>query len=273
VKSTNFELLDSIKQLLTELLNEKQNDELPPLPGKVRIAVYDDLKVSPRLIEVSAADYDELIGALSTKVYQLAQEKGSATPFTVIKELVENLLHARFKEVTISILNDGSIKISDQGPGISNKEKALEPGFTTATAPLKRYIKGVGSGLPIANEAMKFVGGNLLIEDNLSKGTVITLKPPAAKQKQMEKPVKPEVKEKEVPFYQLNERQKKVLFLIMEYGAVGPSQVAKELLISLSTAYRDLSFLESLGLLQPDKQGKRCLTSTCIERLDELINL
>jgi DeoR/GlpR family transcriptional regulator of sugar metabolism len=81
------------------------------------------------------------------------------------------------------------------------------------------------------------------------------------------------VKEKEVPFYQLNERQKKVLFLIMEYGAVGPSQVAKELLISLSTAYRDLRFLESLSLLQPDKQGKRCLTSTCIERLDELINL
>lgn len=270
MKSSNFELLDSIKELLTELFNEKQ-DDLPPSPGIARIAVYDDLKVSPRLIEVSAADYDELIGSLSTKVYQLSQEKGGTTPFTVIKELVENLLHAHFKEVTISILNDGSIKISDQGPGISNKEKALEPGFTTATTPLKRYIKGVGSGLPIANEAMKFIGGNLLIEDNLNKGTVITLKPPAPKQKQVEKPIKSEP-EKKLPFYQLNERQKKVLFLIMEYGAVGPSQVAKDLLVSLSTAYRDLSFLESLGLLEPDKQGKRCLTTACIERLDELIN-
>lgn len=272
MKSANPELVDSLKELLATFFLEKQANPLPSLPKPVRIAVYDDLKVSPRIIEIKAEDYEELIGLLSAKVYQLASEKGGGTPFTVIRELIENLLHAQFNEVTISILNDGSIKISDQGPGIVNKEKALQPGFTTATTDLKKYIKGVGSGLPIANEALKFVGGNLLIEDNLNKGTVITVLPPKDKQEQAEKTVNKE-REKVSTVYSLNKRQKKVLFLIMELGSVGPSQVAKELLVSLSTAFRDLSYLESLGLVQQDKQGKRCLTNECIKKLDELIDV
>ncbi|GAG73600.1 unnamed protein product, partial [marine sediment metagenome] len=89
--------------------------------------------------------------------------------YVVIKEIVENLIHANFNEVVVSIYKDGNvIRISDQGPGITDKKKAILPGFTTAKEDMKRYIRGVGSGLPIAKESIELSGGSMNIDDNLS---------------------------------------------------------------------------------------------------------
>ncbi len=41
-----------------------------------------------------------------------------------------------------------TIRFADQGPGIAHKDLVQEPGFSSATEPMKRYIRGVGSGLP-----------------------------------------------------------------------------------------------------------------------------
>jgi DeoR/GlpR family transcriptional regulator of sugar metabolism len=67
-------------------------------------------------------------------------------------------------------------------------------------------------------------------------------------------------------------RQKRVLALVMEAGTAGPSLVARELAIGLSTAYRDLAFLEACGLIVSDESGKRTLTSEGSEYLETLLD-
>jgi Mn-dependent DtxR family transcriptional regulator len=65
-------------------------------------------------------------------------------------------------------------------------------------------------------------------------------------------------------------RQKKVLLLIAELGAAGPTTIAKELDISHSTAYRELQALQALTLASGKGQGKRTLTEEGIAYLDEV---
>ncbi|MDI6715470.1 MAG: ATP-binding protein [Actinomycetota bacterium] len=232
-----------------------------------RIAAYDSLKSAPRIIELRADDYDEFINLLATKSYQSSKEMGGNIPYTIIREIIENLIHAYFKEVVISILDNGNtVRISDQGPGIKHKEKAFEPGFSTATSFMKNFIRGVGSGLPITKETLSFLGGAITIEDNLESGTVVTLRMPASSDK--EDNLMPETTPS-TP--KLNKRQKQVLFIIMEFGSVGPSKIASELNISLSTAYRDLVYLEEKSLISSDAQGKRFLTSLGIEYLENIL--
>lgn len=233
-----------------------------------RLTVYDSLGVCPRVVELAADNWAEFVNLLSTKTYRFSQEKGGAIPFTVIKEVVENLIHAYFNEVVITIFEDGNtIRIADQGPGISDKEKAFLPGFSTASAAMKKVIRGVGSGLPLAKEAFSLVGGAILLEDNLRGGTVVTLKVPP----------KTEGAPKEQPSggqrlsLSLTSRQKRVMALVVELGSVGPSGIAEELKISLSSAYRDLLHLEKAGLVKADAQGKRSLTTEGTNCLDAVL--
>ncbi len=47
-----------------------------------------------------------------------------------MREVSENFIHARFKEIIVSILDHGNtIRFADQGPGINFKDKAQLPGF------------------------------------------------------------------------------------------------------------------------------------------------
>ncbi|MDO8886381.1 ATP-binding protein [Candidatus Oleimmundimicrobium sp.] len=259
------------------LLSQETRKKLIKGEG-ARIAVYDTPSSAPRVIELSHDDYQEFINILSTKTYQFSQEKGGGVPFTIIKELIENLIHAHFKEVIITILDNGNtIKISDQGPGIKDKEKAFEPGFSTANQEMKKIIKGVGSGLPITKEILKITGGSIKIEDNLNTGSVVTIKLPstpslATKSMPADTPKAKTSKESDSSKFNLSNRQKKVLFLVTEVGPVGPSKIAKELNLGLSTAYRDLSFLEELGLVKANEQGKRGLTQKGIRYLEIFLN-
>ena len=70
---------------------------------------------------------------------------------------------------------------------------------------------------------------------------------------------------------QVNARQKQVLALVLESGLAGPSLVAKELGVGVSTAYRDLASLEELGLITSDG-GKRTLTDDGLRFLGDLTN-
>lgn len=242
------------------------------LSGRVaaRLAIYDSPRVAPRVVDLDSNDYREFIDLLATKTYQSSKEVGGNMPYTILREIIENLIHAYFKEVIISILDNGNtVRISDQGPGIRNKDKAFEPGFSTATAEMKTIIKGVGSGLPITKETLSFLGGAVSIEDNLSQGTVITVRVPGDQAQQQKGDI---TSGPTTQLPDLNKRQQQVLFLIMELGAVGPSKIATELGISLSTAYRDLIYLEEKSFIYSDEQGKRLLTSAGIEFLDDILN-
>lgn len=141
-----------------------------------RIALYDDLRSAPRVTEIQPAPTSEFIESLASKIYEQAKSSGGTIPYTVIREVSENFIHARFAEVTVSILDGGNtIRFADQGPGIPQKEKAQLPGFTSAIEPMKRYIRGVGSGLPIVKEYLDFSHGTISIEDNLGTGSVVTI--------------------------------------------------------------------------------------------------
>lgn len=144
-----------------------------------RIAVFDDPTASPRVVVIQPSDVRTFLEEITATVTKLAKEQGGNISFTVIREVVENYVHAYFIEPTITILNGGNtIRFSDQGPGIREKDRALEYGTTSATEEMKRYIRGVGSGLPYAQQYMEDHGGTLTIEDNMNAGTVVTISMP-----------------------------------------------------------------------------------------------
>jgi DNA-binding transcriptional ArsR family regulator/anti-sigma regulatory factor (Ser/Thr protein kinase) len=237
-----------------------------PAHAGARIAIYDSLAVAPRVEEIDASDLGEAIEKVASRTYNLARERGGGVPYTIIREIAENLIHAGFSEVVVTILDEGNtVRFADQGPGIADKSRAFLPGFSTATADMKRHIKGVGSGLPIVKECLSFAGGTVEIDDNLGTGTVVTLR------------VAPKPKEVETspntgtPRVRLPDRQKQVLSLVMELGSAGPSVVARELAVGLSTAYRDLASLEDAGLIVADESGKRALTEHGVSLLDTIL--
>ena len=232
------------------------------------IAVYDGLTAPPRVEQVRGESPRALIDALATRTYQVSHEAGGGLPYTVIREVVENFIHAGFDEVVVSVLDGGcTLRFADQGPGIHDKERAFLPGFTTATEDMKTVIRGVGSGLPVARECLTFSGGTIEVEDNLESGTVVTLRmtpqAPAVEQ-QMDQPKD----DFEVP--PLTLRQKQVLSLALELAPIGPTIVSRELGVGLSTAYRDLEYLSVQGLISSDEAGKRVVTDLGVRCLDAL---
>lgn len=145
-------------------------------PGVARIAIYDDLLSAPHMIEIPPAETGAYIENIASTIYEQARRAGGVIPYTVIREVSENFIHARFKEIVVSILDRGNtIRFADQGPGILHKDKAQEPGFSSAIEPMKDYIRGVGSGLPIVKEYLESSHGTISIEDNMGTGSVVTI--------------------------------------------------------------------------------------------------
>jgi hypothetical protein len=258
-----------------------------------RIAVYESMAAAPRVEEVGPKPTSDFLESLATRVHELARSLGGSVPYTVVREVAENFIHAGFAEPVVSILDGGStIRFADQGPGIRDKEKALLPGFTTASVDMKNHIRGVGSGLPIVREYLSHSGGSLAIEDNLGCGSVVTIcssvqpaqvasvpryessgtgGPPHKRGDSLETAHsgRPDLLPTVSP--RLSTRQKQVLALVLETGLAGPSLVSKELGVGLSTAYRDLASLEEAGLITADA-GKRTLTEAGLVYLGDLTN-
>jgi hypothetical protein len=229
-----------------------------------RIAIYDTLTSAPRVVSVEEEDVPALIASLAEKTYHFCRQQGGQVPYSVINELVENLLHACFRDVVVTILDDGqTIRISDHGPGVDDKERAFLPGFTTATAEQRLIIRGVGSGLPLARDSLHLLRGVLTVEDNLGGGAVFTIKMPSAETAPAQPVAHPAVR--------LTNRQTKVLVLLMELGEAGPSAMARELNISTATAFREFVELEKTGLIHSRGEGKRALTEAGVTVLESIL--
>ncbi|MGM0367726.1 MAG: ATP-binding protein [Actinomycetota bacterium] len=249
----------------------------------VRIAIYDNMRSIPRVEEYRYGKVADFINETSQKTYSLSHGIGGKIPYTIIKELIENLIHANFNEIIITILDNGNhIIISDQGPGIDDKNKAFLPGHTSATQSMKEYIRGVGSGLPIVKETITFSGGSINISDNIKSGTVVSLKIDTAQTSPSDnresKPAtqaeNPETDESYEDIYdlKLSGRQIKIMSLILELENAGPSIISNELGFSLSTSYRELIYLENKGFLTSNSSGKRALTQKGIKYLEYYSN-
>ena len=63
---------------------------------------------------------------------------------------INMIIHAYGGTILLDILEDGKIKLSfnDLGPGIPDIEKALTPGFSTASDKARNLGFGAGMGLP-----------------------------------------------------------------------------------------------------------------------------
>ena len=229
-----------------------------------RIAIYDTLTSPPRVIAIEEEDLPALVASLAEKTYHYCREQGGQVPYSVIQELIENLLHAYFRDVVITILDNGqTIRISDHGPGVDDKDRAFQPGFTTATAYQRQIIRGVGSGLPLARESLQFLRGILTVEDNLGGGAVFTIKMPSSAEAPPAPAGAPEVK--------LTTRQTKVLVLLMELGSAGPTAIAKELGFSPATVFRELVVLQDMGLIHSLGDGKRALREEGLRLLESIL--
>ena len=230
----------------------------------VRIAVY-PRGGEPEVTEVAAATSRSATAKFTRFVMDKVLEMGGRVPEESVREVVENLVHADYRGVVISVLDGGNVvRISDKGPGVQHKERAMEFGFSGATTEALREIRGVGAGLGIARAAAEKVGGAVTIEDNIGGGTVATVSVPgeeaAPKEQSTSQSAPPRRYPDGVPRMNISERQQKVLITVLECGEVGPSTVAERLEISVSTAYRDLSVLEEHGLVVTDESGKRIIS-------------
>lgn len=276
---------------LGKLPNPLEQETEYPISG--RIAIYDNIRSIPRIVEINYDSITRFLDETPQKIYAISHELGGKIPYTIIKEVVENLIHANFTEIIITILNNGNhIIISDQGPGIADKEKAFLPGFTSATSVMKKYIRGVGSGLPIVKETIFFSGGSVDITDNIKKGTVISLKIGDINDKAVFNNLSaikdivdtktPNIEKRgQENITQLSDdsvnikltiRQKKILSLVLELEETGPAKIAKELGFSLSTSYRELIFLENEKLLTLAESGKRKLSAKGKKYLEYYLN-
>ncbi len=148
----------------------------PAVSMEAAVSIYQSVDAAPMVERLSAEAPEDLIGTLTERVWSLASQAGGGIPREAVHAVVENLVHADFDQVVVSILDGGNtVRVADRGPGIADKRKALLPGFTTATPAARSLLKGVGSGLAVAQAAMTLRGGGLELDDNLDGGTVVTL--------------------------------------------------------------------------------------------------
>ena len=243
----------------------------------VRIAVY-PRGGTPEITEVSASNPGSATRKFTRIVSEKVREAGGRVPEESIREVVENLIHAGYQGVVISVLDDGNVvRVSDKGPGVENKSRAMEFGFSGAAPEAIGEIRGVGAGLGIARAAAEKVGGTLTIEDNIGGGTVATVSAASGETVAGEggaASVRPPQRRYPdgVPRMNISERQQKALITVLECGEVGPSTVADRLEISVSTAYRDLSVLEEHGLVMADESGKRLISPLGRDLVEAIIN-
>lgn len=242
---------------LTQIIPNKGQDTFDySFVGTIaRIARYDDFLSAPQITEVPPAPTHEFIENLTVAIYTQSQQMGGKVPYTIIREVSENFIHAQFKEIIVSILDHGNtIRFADQGPGIEKKDKAQLPGFSSASSQMKQYIRGVGSGLPIVREYLNSSHGTITIEDNLTTGAVITIS------LNQSIPAEPRAGKGIIPVPTLNDRARKIVHLLSMEEVLGVTEISNLLSLPLSSAHKTLVELEQSGIVEKTARQKRMLT-------------
>ena len=229
-----------------------------------RIAVYDDASAAPRVVVIEPKDVRDYLEEITATVSRLSREQGGTVPFMVIREIVENFIHAYFQAPTITILDNGNtIRFSDQGPGIKEKSLALEYGTSSATEEMKRYIRGVGSGLPYVQQYMADKGATPAPQPTTQQPswTPQTTWPAAAAWPSQQPPVQPMFQPQPQPQQglpiTLDDRSSQVLSYLAEHDSCGPTDLVRACGSSAATWSRSLSALAAQGLVMKDGQKYR----------------
>jgi len=127
--------------------------------GEFRITSENDIVMSRKVVRDAATT----MGFGLTDVTRIV---------TAASELTRNIYHyAESGVMHWRVLNRGTdvgleLTFEDEGPGIPDIEKAMEPGFSTGKG------KGLGMGLPGSKRLMD----ELTIESTVGKGTVVVVR-------------------------------------------------------------------------------------------------
>jgi anti-sigma regulatory factor (Ser/Thr protein kinase) len=251
-----------------DLAAHQASTEGPPAEGvqmrAPRLAIYADDERPPHVEVLEFPADAQQLEQLALRVGSDIRNLGGGVPEAALREVLANLVHADYRDVTITVAQGGNVvRVSDRGPGIKDKERALRTGFTTAGPQQRALIRGVGAGLALAASALDRLGGELLIEDNLEGGTVVSLSVPT-------RPSSSEPPESGSRA-SLSQRQLQLLLLVVELGPVGPTRLAEELGVSPSTAYREIVYLDQAGLVGADKAGRRTVTEMGLAHLEDVL--
>lgn len=208
----------------------------------VRLAVWSGALEPPVVDELADDDAVTLIEAVCGAVGER-----SPLPAPAVREVVENLVHAGFRDAVVTVLDGGhTVRVADRGPGVADPVRALQPGFSSAGPEARAVVRGVGGGLPLAAAMMAAAGGRLDIDANLDGGAVITLAMPAPEAPAVE-PV-------------CSDAARVILALLLEVGAAGPERLADELGCPRAECGRELALLQHRGLVSREPGGARRLT-------------
>ena len=214
-----------------------------PEPFRARLAVYAGPAEPPLVDELHDDDAVALIEALCDAVGER-----SPLPAPAVREVVENLVHASFRDAVVSVMDGGrTVRVSDHGPGIADPARALLPGFTAAGPEARAIVRGVGGGLPLAHEMMAAAGG-----------------PPRHRRQPRRRggrdPLGPGARTGRSPRPVCSETAREILALLLEIANATPAQLADELGRSRSECGRELALLQHRGLVAREPSGPRRLT-------------
>lgn len=168
-----------IRRLLTFSRQQPQVAEIVDIPKL--ISDFEQLirRSLPESIELSVNIPQEPIYAaidpsqLESAIVNFALNARDAMPHGGKLKVAVSKLSAEDKNPqNLKVGNYVAIEIQDNGQGMSAEvlKKAFEPFFTT-----KRFGLGSGLGLAMAHNFAMSVGGNLLIESELGRGTTVRL--------------------------------------------------------------------------------------------------
>lgn len=216
----------------------------PVTASGARVAVYGSPHEPPSITSVDRDDPLEVIEDACALV-----ERHSPVPPPALREVVENLVHARFADAVLTVLDGGAtVRVCDHGPGIADPARALAPGYTSAGPAERAVVRGVGGGLPLACAVMEAAGGTLAIEENLGGGAVVTLGlPPSAAP-----PAEPTC----------SEAARMIMALLLEMGSARADRLARELGRERGECGRELALLQYRGLVARDADGAHRLTES-----------
>ena len=127
--------------------------------------------------EVDGSDYQRAGEASRNAKFTL---KKLGLPSDIIRRVgicmyegeINMVIHADGGKATLTVgMNDITIVLKDQGPGIPDIEKAMQEGWSTADAKANQLGFGAGMGLP----NMKRCADEMTIDTVIGQGTTVTM--------------------------------------------------------------------------------------------------
>ncbi|KPA08885.1 diguanylate cyclase [Candidatus Magnetomorum sp. HK-1] len=199
----------------TEKLSEEESNFLHIIErnGKKLLSLINDIldlsKIESGRMDIDSSQFsieqtiDTIVESLTPladeKNIQIMQEKPYNLPIiesdeTRVHQIIQNILGNAVKftnkgHVSISAKSDSKnifINIKDTGIGISKENLPyIFEEFRQVDGSMSRNFEGTGLGLAIAQKAAKMLGGDILAESELDKGSIFKLIFPIKKEEQV----------------------------------------------------------------------------------------